>query len=107
MCIDIITGIGYDCFETAKLLGMTQRIHRPGIRVYLTLKESKLTDSHVIALYTPGSNSSPDTSVPGFVHGIMISLFIFFNIFAVSVVLQYKRSAPGAITVLTAHVDVL
>lgn len=48
----------------------------------------------VIALYTLGSNSSPDTSVPGFVYGIMISLFIFFNIFAVNMILQYKKVGP-------------
>lgn len=48
----------------------------------------------VIALYTLGSNSSPNTSVPGFVYGIMVSLFIFFNIFAVNMVLQYKEVGP-------------
>ncbi|MHB1324868.1 MAG: heliorhodopsin HeR [Thermoleophilia bacterium] len=48
----------------------------------------------VIALYTLGSNSSPDTSVPGFVYGIMVSLFVFFNIFAVNMILQYKKVGP-------------
>ena len=45
----------------------------------------------MIALYTIGSNQSPDTSVPDFVYGIMISLFIFFNIFAVNQWLQYRQ----------------
>jgi hypothetical protein len=33
-------------------------------------------------------------NVPGFVYGIMISLFILFNIFAVNMVLQYKKVGP-------------
>ena len=32
--------------------------------------------------------------VPGFVYGIMISLFLLFNSFAVNMVLQYKRVGP-------------
>jgi hypothetical protein len=39
----------------------------------------------VIAMYVAGSEP------PGFVYGIVISLFIFFNIFAVNMYLQYKR----------------
>lgn len=45
----------------------------------------------VITLYTIGANQAAETSVPNFVYGIMISLFIFFNIFAVNQFLQYKR----------------
>ena len=43
----------------------------------------------VIAIYlwSPGSSNSP----PAFVYGIFISLFIFFNIFAVNMVLQYRQ----------------
>jgi hypothetical protein len=48
----------------------------------------------VIALYTIGSNQYMDTSVPNFVYGIMVSLFIFFNIFAVNQLLQYKKVGP-------------
>ncbi len=42
-----------------------------------------------IAVYVaaPGVNVSP----PGFVYGIIISLFIFFNCFAINMVLQYKQ----------------
>ena len=45
-----------------------------------------------IAVYTwaPGLDASP----PGFVYGIIISLFVFFNCFAVNMVLQYKRVGP-------------
>lgn len=46
----------------------------------------------VIALYlwSPSTSASP----PVFVYGIFISLFIFFNSFAVNMVLQYKRVGP-------------
>lgn len=40
-----------------------------------------------IYLVSPGLEVSP----PGFVYGIFFSLFIFFNIFAVAMVLQYKK----------------
>jgi len=42
-----------------------------------------------IAVYVaaPGINVSP----PGFVYGIIVSLFIFFNCFAINMVLQYKQ----------------
>ena len=45
-----------------------------------------------IAVYVaaPGLNASP----PGFVYGIIASLFIFFNCFAVNMVLQYKKVGP-------------
>ena len=45
----------------------------------------------VIVLYTRGANQAAETSVPNFVYCIMISLFIFFNIFAVNQFLQYKK----------------
>ncbi len=45
-----------------------------------------------IVIYTvaPGLNVSP----PGFVYGIIASLFVFFNCFAVNMVLQYKKVGP-------------
>ena len=43
----------------------------------------------VLLLIQPGSTG--DASTPGFVYGIVISLFLFFNIFAVNQWLQYKR----------------
>ena len=41
----------------------------------------------LIYVIAPGVSSSP----PAFVYGIIISLFIFFNCFAVNMVLQYKQ----------------
>lgn len=45
-----------------------------------------------IVIYTvaPGLSVSP----PGFVYGIVVSLFIFFNCFAINQVLQYKQVGP-------------
>lgn len=40
-----------------------------------------------IYLVSPGSDASP----PGFVYGIFFSLFVFFNAFAVTQLLQYKK----------------
>ncbi len=44
----------------------------------------------VIYVIAPGLAASP----PGFVYGIIVSLFIFFNCFAVNMVLQYKKTGP-------------
>ena len=44
----------------------------------------------VIYVVAPGLTVSP----PGFVYGIIVSLFIFFNCFAVNMILQYKQVGP-------------
>jgi hypothetical protein len=44
----------------------------------------------VIYVVAPGLSVSP----PGFVYGIIASLFVFFNCFAVNMVLQYKKVGP-------------
>jgi hypothetical protein len=44
----------------------------------------------VIYVWAPGLKVSP----PGFVYGIIFSLFAFFTIFAVNMVLQYKQVGP-------------
>ena len=41
----------------------------------------------VIYVWAPGLTVSP----PGFVYGIIVSLFVFFNCFAVNMILQYKQ----------------
>ena len=43
-----------------------------------------------IYLWSPGEPSNP----PGFVYGIFLSLFLLFNVFAVNMVLQYRRIGP-------------
>ncbi len=44
-----------------------------------------------IVLFVAGANGTGGGKVPGFVYGIMVSLFVFFSIFALNMVLQYKR----------------
>ena len=43
-----------------------------------------------IFVWAPGLSNSP----PGFVYGIIVSLFAFFNCFAVNMILQYKQVGP-------------
>ena len=43
-----------------------------------------------IYLWSPGSSAEP----PAFVYAIFVSLFIFFNSFALNMVLQYRRVGP-------------
>jgi hypothetical protein len=44
----------------------------------------------LIYVIAPGVSASP----PGFVYGIIVSLFVFFNCFAINMVLQYKKVGP-------------
>jgi hypothetical protein len=44
----------------------------------------------VIYVWAPGLTVSP----PAFVYGIIVSLFVFFNCFAINMVLQYKKIGP-------------
>ncbi len=44
----------------------------------------------VIYVWAPGRDISP----PGFVYGIIASLFVFFNCFAINMILQYKKVGP-------------
>ncbi len=48
----------------------------------------------VIALYIAGAAQSVNTEIPGFVYAILITLFIFFNIFALNMWLQYRGIGP-------------
>jgi hypothetical protein len=43
-----------------------------------------------IYVWAPGLDLSP----PGFVYGIIASLFVFFNCFAINMILQYKKVGP-------------
>ena len=45
----------------------------------------------VITLYFVGAVSSGDAKPPAFVYTIIPTLFVFFNIFAINMVLQYKK----------------
>lgn len=45
----------------------------------------------VIAIYVIALGSTSNVETPGFVYGIIVSLFLFFNTFAVNQLLQYKQ----------------
>jgi hypothetical protein len=45
----------------------------------------------VVALYFWAANSYGGGQIPGFVYGIYISIFIFFNCFSVNMWLQYRK----------------
>jgi hypothetical protein len=44
-----------------------------------------------IFLYFSGAIQNANTDIPDFVYGILVSLFVFFNSFAVNMVLQYRK----------------
>jgi hypothetical protein len=49
----------------------------------------------IVIWYFIGAVLTSDAgNVPGFVYGIIASLFVFFNVFAVNMFLQYKRVGP-------------
>lgn len=48
----------------------------------------------VIALYFVGAVNSGEAKPPPFVYAIVPTLFVFFNIFAINMVLQYKKIGP-------------
>jgi hypothetical protein len=48
----------------------------------------------VIFWYFSGAVANSEDAVPRFVYGIIASLFVFFNVFAVNMFLQYRRIGP-------------
>jgi len=48
----------------------------------------------VIGMYFFGALNSSGAEPPAFVYGIIASIFVFFNIFAINMVLQYKKIGP-------------
>jgi hypothetical protein len=48
----------------------------------------------VIFWYFSGAVANSDDAVPRFVYGIIASLFVFFNVFAVNMFLQYRKIGP-------------
>ena len=48
----------------------------------------------MIVLYFVGSLTGEGGKPPAFVYAIIPTLFVFFNIFAVNMVLQYKKVGP-------------
>ena len=54
--------------------------------------DDDLTPEHLLqgVLYVVAPQSPSDASPPGFVYGIVVSLFLFFNVFALNQWLQYR-----------------
>lgn len=48
----------------------------------------------VIVMYFLSAITSADADPPGFVYAIIPTIFVFFNVFAVNMVLQYKKVGP-------------
>jgi hypothetical protein len=48
----------------------------------------------VFVIYVWGASLYGSRGVPGFVYGIFVSIFIFFNCFAINMYLQYKKIGP-------------
>ena len=72
---------------------LQERYEHPGSRGWLPFSFGSVAGvvpwvAITIYLLSPGSSSS--ASPPGFVYGIFVSLFIFFNIFALNQWLQYR-----------------
>lgn len=102
--IAMLTGIGdiaalvaiFGVNATMILLGLVQEHSgRPGDSSLLPFWVGCLAGAVpwvAIAVYfaSPGSAANP----PGFVYGIFISLFVFFNVFALNMWLQYRRTGP-------------
>ncbi|MEF8798442.1 MAG: heliorhodopsin HeR, partial [Candidatus Bipolaricaulota bacterium] len=81
------------------LFGMTMELYNkpsdsPDWRPFVYGSIMGLIPWIVIALYLFGTESTAGTSVPTFVYGIFASLFVFFNVFAINMVLQYKKIGP-------------
>lgn len=73
---------------------LQEKYEKPGNKKFLPFIFGSMTGIVpwiIIAVYTlqPGSTSAAE--VPGFVYGIVISLFVFFNTFAINQVLQYRQ----------------
>ena len=73
---------------------LQEKYEKPGNKKFLPFIFGSMTGIVpwiIILIYTlqPGSTSAAE--VPGFVIGIIVSLFVFFNTFAINQVLQYRQ----------------
>ena len=61
----------------------------------------------VIMLFFVGAVNSGDAKPPAFVYAIVPTLFVFFNIFAINMVLQYKKVGPWKDYLFGERVDII
>jgi hypothetical protein len=84
---------------TMNLFGILMEVHNQFTKrtdwtafVYGTI--AGLVPWVVIVTYFVGSVTSGDAQPPAFVYAIIPTLFVFFNIFAINMVLQYRKVGP-------------
>jgi hypothetical protein len=78
---------------------MQEKYEKPGNGKFLPFVFGSMTGVVpwiIIAIYTLQPGSKDAAEVPGFVIGIIVSLFIFFNTFAINQALQYKQVGKWA-----------
>lgn len=104
MAIAMLAGV-YDAASLMMIFGLTAVMNLMGLVMEVHNQTTKRTNwlSYwigclagiipwlVIALYFLGSNLYGSGSIPTFVYWIFVSLFLFFNCFAINMFLQYKK----------------
>lgn len=107
--IALLSGI-YDLSSLVMIFGLTAVMNLCGLVMELHNKKSKtvswisfivgciagILPWVVIGIYFWGTNVYGSGQVPSFVYWIYVSLFVFFNCFAVNMYLQYKRIGKWA-----------
>ena len=109
VAIALLTGI-YDAASllmmfslvaTMNLLGLVMEVHNQTTKKINWLSYwlgcfAGLIPWLVIAIYFTAAEAfgPAEAQIPNFVYGIYISIFFFFNCFAINMVLQYKRIGP-------------
>lgn len=107
VAIALLSGM-YDLSSLIMIFALVAGMNLMGLVMELWNQSTKKTDwlSFVIgcgagivpwivfAIYVWGATVYGSQGVPGFVYGIYISIFIFFNCFAVNMYLQYKKIGP-------------
>jgi len=107
--IALLSGI-YDLSSLVMIFGLTAVMNLCGLVMELHNKKSKtvswisfivgciagILPWVVIGIYFWGTNVYGSGQVPSFVYWIYVSLFVFFNCFAINMYLQYKRIGKWA-----------
>ena len=78
---------------------LQEKYEKPGSKGFLPFIMGSMTGVVpwiVIFIYTFQPGGSHEVEVPGFVIGIIVSLFIFFNTFAINQALQYRQVGKWA-----------
>jgi hypothetical protein len=73
---------------------LQEKYEKPGNKKFLPFIFGSMTGIVpwiIILIYTLQPGATGANEVPGFVIGIIVSLFVFFNTFAINQVLQYRQ----------------